>query len=136
MRNVLILISGLLLTASVAACRVQVVNPPHELTPEGAQVVLVERRIEVLPCTQLGAIQGRASSVFRSDILKDIQIDARNKAAYQGANRIIQKPSYLLIRNQEMSSAVYDMYLCQDNAPPMQQVTPEPRQSASLDGRS
>jgi hypothetical protein len=99
------------LTASLAACSWVQPNPPHELTPEGKQVRVVERASDVAACRSLGKITGRAASVVgKADVVEDETIDARNKAAKAGGNAIIRRENPAPVA--EPGTQAFEVYLC------------------------
>lgn len=99
-------------------------NPPNVLNDEGKQVLVVERRIELRDCLPLSTVQGKGSTVFRQNLAEDIEIDGRNKAGHQGANRIIVKPNHELIRNADLIGIIYEAFYCPAAGPPSQPPAP------------
>ena len=97
--------------ALVMSCSAMAPNPPNTLTPEGEKVTPVDRPADVAKCRSLGKVIGRAASVFgKVDLATDQLVDARNKAAKLGANRLVRRGEDQPIA--EPGTASFEAFLC------------------------
>lgn len=83
---------------------------PVMLTPEGEQVLVLEPPFNLRDCQYLGRIQASASNL-RGDVEAQRLINARNRAAARGGNRILPGSVQLL------GAREFEVYQCPAGSP-------------------
>ncbi len=82
-----------------------------ELEPGGAKVLVIERPLEVKGCDSLGNVSGNASSLL-GDVEAERTINARNRAATLGGNRVVPRQVTLL------GAREFEVFYCPESNPP------------------
>jgi hypothetical protein len=100
-----------LIASLVGACDLVQPNPPNVLTPEGEKVVVVATLADLTNCHSAGMITARAASVFgKVDLKTDQEVDARNKAAKLGGNRVMRREATEPVA--EPGTRSYEAFIC------------------------
>lgn len=86
------------------------VATPVKLTPEGEQVQVLEPPFNLRDCQYLGRIQASATDL-RGDVEAQRLINARNRAAARGGNRILVGSVELL------GAREFEVYQCPPGIP-------------------
>jgi hypothetical protein len=100
-----------LVASLFCACALTQPNPPNVLTPEGEKVVVVPTLANLTDCRSAGMITARAASVFgKVDMTEDQTVDARNKAAKLGGNRVMRREATEPVA--EPGTRSYEAFIC------------------------